>query len=79
VLLILRCSKTPGQCGLVGLNEGKVPLIGSDAFVFDLSTGQYTKRPAADVLAQVRATVAATPAAQTVAQPTATQPTGVTK
>ncbi len=67
VLLLLRCSPTPAQCGLVGLNEGKVPLIGNDAFVFDLAKNQYTKRSVADLLAQVRAAAAAsttTPATQ---------------
>jgi hypothetical protein len=57
-LVLLRCSPTPSQCGLVGLAEGKVSLIGNDAFVFDLATNQHHKRPVADVLNEVRAAVA---------------------
>ncbi|MBK7861473.1 MAG: hypothetical protein IPJ65_23230 [Archangiaceae bacterium] len=56
-LVLLRCSPTPNQCGLVGLAEGKVTLIGNDAFVFDLATNRHLKRPVADVLAEVRAAV----------------------
>src|SRR3954454_7515462 len=58
-LVLLRCSPTPSQCGLVGLGEGKVRLIGNDAYVFDLAKNQYVKRPVADVLNEVRAAVGA--------------------
>ncbi|MBL8957316.1 MAG: hypothetical protein JNK82_41470 [Myxococcaceae bacterium] len=74
-LLLLRCSPTPDQCGLVSFNEGKVPLIGNDAFVFDLASSQYTRRPATDVIAQVRAAVPPAPATLT----PGAQPAGVTK
>lgn len=71
-LLLLKCSTGPNRCGLVALSEGKVKLIGSDAFVYDLSTKQHTKRPVAELLTELRAAVASQ-------QPTPTQPAGVTR
>lgn len=60
-LVLLKCSTGPGRCGVVGLGEGKVKLLGSDAFVYDLQTKSYTKRPAGEVFAEVRAAVSAVP------------------
>ena len=61
-LLLLKCSTGPGRCGLVALGEGKVKIIGSDAFVYDLATKQYTKRPVAELLTELRAAIATSPA-----------------
>ena len=60
-LVLLRCSPTPERCGLVGLGEGKVSLIGSDAFVFDLASNRYTREPAAGFLTRLRELAAAPP------------------
>ena len=70
-LVLLKCSTGPSRCGVVGLGEGKVKLLGSDAFIFDLATKSYTKRPVNEVFAEVRAAVSAAPPAGT--------PSGVTR
>lgn len=61
-LLFLRCPE-PAICVLTALGEAKVSVAGAEAQLFDLSTGQVTRRPLADVLREVRAAVAAPAAA----------------
>ena len=53
-VVLLKCSKAMSQCGLLGLSEGKVQLVGNDAFVSDLATGRFTRRPVAELLAELR-------------------------
>ena len=60
-LVLLKCSTGPGRCGLVALSEGKVKIIGNDAFIYDLATKQYTKRPVAELLTELRAAVTPSP------------------
>lgn len=60
-LLFLRCPE-PGVCVLTALGEAKVGVAGAEAHLFDLATARVTRRPLADVLAEVRAAVAAPPA-----------------
>lgn len=61
-LVLLKCSPTPNQCGLYGLAEGKVQLVGNDAFVFDLASNTHARRPVAEVLNEVRSALAPPPA-----------------
>jgi hypothetical protein len=71
-LVLLKCSPTPDQCGLVGLGEGKILIVGNDAFVFDLARNRFTRRPAVEVLDEVRTAV-------TIAAPQPITPRGVTR
>ena len=68
-LVLLKCSSTPHRCGLVRLGEGTVKVIGGDAFVFDLATGQHQKRPVAELVLELRAALAAPPATPTSSTP----------
>lgn len=53
-LVFLHC-RTPERCFLVALGEGKVTVRGSDALVRDLFTGEWSRRP----LAQLKRELAA--------------------
>jgi hypothetical protein len=72
-LVLLKCGPTPDRCGLVGLNEGKVTFVGDSALLFNLKRNEYTRRPVADVLADVRTSLAAasSPAGSTPPVPSA--------
>lgn len=52
-LVFLHC-RTPERCYLVALGEGKVPLIGGDALVHDLSTNEWSRRPLAKLISQLK-------------------------
>jgi hypothetical protein len=56
-LVLLKCSKDSTHCGLVGLNEGKVPVVGADAFVYELRTKQYKRRTVTEVMTELKAAV----------------------
>jgi hypothetical protein len=58
-LVLLKCRKDDTHCGLVGLNEGKVPLVGGDAFVYELHRKQYKRRAVVEVLGELRDAVKA--------------------
>jgi hypothetical protein len=53
-LVFLRC-RTPDRCFLVALGEGKVTMLGGDALVHDLVTDRWTKKPLAQLKAELQA------------------------
>ena len=57
-LVFLKCNGT--RCFLVALGEGKIQISGDQAFVHDLFTHRWARRPVADLMAELR-TVAPAP------------------
>lgn len=53
-LVFLHC-RTPDRCFLVALGEGKVAMHGGDALVHDLATDRWTKKPLAQLKAELKA------------------------
>lgn len=70
-LVFLTCKQE--RCWLVALGEGKVAISGDEAFVRDLFTGAWSKRPVRELVRELRAAVAPP------VRPGAPQPTGVTR
>ncbi len=54
-LLFLKCGRSTADCGLVALGEGKIAIEDGVALVHDLFTKQWTRRPLADLLAELAA------------------------
>lgn len=58
-LVFLHCPKSPDRCYLVALGEGKVPLLGGDALVHDLFTGEYSRKPLGRLISELKKATAA--------------------
>jgi hypothetical protein len=58
-LVFLHCP-TPERCYLLALGEGKVAVVGGEALVHDLFTNRWSKRPLAQLVAELKRGPAAT-------------------
>lgn len=52
-LVFLKCPQA-SRCYLVALGEGKVPVVGAEAMVHDMFSGQITRRKLVELVAELR-------------------------
>ncbi len=58
-VLLLKCPAGVDACRLLGLADSKLSVSGGDAFVRDMFTGQWNRRPLGELLTELRRAAAA--------------------